>query len=280
MTFRMDLDFDGFDKCDKSMKFGKAGKLGKFARGFAPLVALALAGMTSGCDGSKVSINGEEGKPLSELDLSGAAPTELVLMGPDEVRITPGDKLAINVEGDAEAAEAMRFVLKDGALAVLREGRFSNKADGTAIVNVTMPAPTELVLLGSGTINAAGMASAAKVVVTGSGTIETPSLSSESLDLVIGGSGSHRAAGNVAKLDMMIGGSGSARFDALKVERAKVTLAGSGDATFASDGEVEATIMGSGEVRVRGRARCKVSAMGSGKLVCETAPETATSDPA
>ena len=58
--------------------------------------------------------------------------------------------------------------------------------------------------------------------------------------------------------------------DALKVEKADVSIAGSGSTAFASDGDVEASIMGSGNVTVKGRARCTVSSMGSGKLVCET----------
>lgn len=253
-------------------------KFRKFVHGFAPVIAMALSGAVAGCDKASVEINGEEGKPLSELDLSGKAPTELVLLGPDEVRITAGDKLSIKVGGDPDAVEAMRFTLKDDALGVLRKGKFSNKENGRAIIEVTMPAPTELVLLGSGTIHADRMASDAKVVVTGSGLVETPSVGPDRLELFIGGSGTHRAAGNLSKLELMIGGSGSAEFDALKVDRAKITVAGSGDAKIASDGEVEATILGSGEVRVRGRARCKVTSMGSGKLVCETAAESASGD--
>ena len=47
----------------------------------------------------------------------------------------------------------------------------------------------------------------------------------------------------------------------------------SGNATFASDGDVNANIMGSGNVTVKGRARCKVKTMGSGSLVCEDGAE-------
>ena len=50
-------------------------------RGVAPLAALAFAAAASGgCDKMHVSINGEEGQRLSELDLGGEAPTEVALM--------------------------------------------------------------------------------------------------------------------------------------------------------------------------------------------------------
>lgn len=243
-------------------------RFGNFAKALGPIIAVALAGAVAGCDG-KVTFNGDEGKPLAELDLSGKAPDELVLAGPDEVRVTTGDKLAITVEGDAEARDQLRFVLKDGSLAIHRKDKMFGSGDKIAIVNVTMPAPREIVMAGSGKISAAQLASKAEVTVAGSGTIESNGVAGEKLGVTIAGSGNFRAAGNVKDLDMTIAGSGSAQMDALKVERAEVSIAGSGSSTFASDGEVEASIAGSGNVTVKGRARCTVSAMGSGKLVCE-----------
>lgn len=255
-------------------------KLGKFAKALGPIVAVALAAGLSGCDGSTVSVNGEQGKRLAELDLTGTPPEELVLMGPDEVRVTQGDKLAITVEGDPAATDKLRFTLKDGTLGILREGKmFDRDESGAAIVNVTMPAPREVTMAGSGKISAAALAKAATVTIAGSGTVETTALAGDSLELTIAGSGDYRAAGQVQRLDMTIAGSGSARMDALKADRAELTIAGSGSAAFASDGEVEASIMGSGSVTVRGRAKCTVEAMGSGKLVCEPGNGTVPPSP-
>lgn len=245
-------------------------RLGKFAKALGPIIAVAMAAGVAGCDGAKVSINGDEGKPLAELDLSGKAPEELVLAGPDEVRVTTGDKLAITVEGDAEARDQVRFSLKDGSLAIHRADKTFDTGGKVAIINVTMPAPREVVMAGSGKITTANLASKAEVTVAGSGTIESTAVEGELLDLTIAGSGNFRAAGKVKTLDLTIAGSGSAQMDALKVEKADVSIAGSGSTAFASDGEVEASIMGSGNVTVKGRARCTVSSMGSGKLVCET----------
>lgn len=251
-------------------------KLDKFAKAFAPIIAVVMAAGVSACDATNIRLNGEEGKPLAELDLSGAAPDEVVLLGPDEVRITTGDKLAITVDGDAAVKDQMRFTLKDGALGVLRKDKTFSGDDKIAIVTVTMPAPKELVMAGSGKITADAIAKSAKVTIAGSGLIETPAVEGDSLDLTIAGSGAYRAAGNVRRLDLTIAGSGSAALDALKAETVKVTIAGSGNAAFASDGDVDATIMGSGDVTVKGRARCKVSAMGSGKLICESAAAAKT----
>ena len=250
-------------------------KIDRFFRALGPIIAVAMAAGVAACDGN-VSINGDKGKPLAEIDLTGTPPQELVLLGPDEVRVTQGDKLAITVEGDKAVTDQLRFTLKDGTLGVLREGKSLGMSSGKAVVNVTMPAPKTLTMAGSGKINAEALAKDAKVTIAGSGDIETPHIASDKLDLTIAGSGSYRGAGNVAALDVNIVGSGSAAMDALKAESADLTIAGSGNSAFASDGEVKAKIMGSGTVTVRGRARCTVESMGSGKLVCEPGSGAAT----
>jgi hypothetical protein len=240
-------------------------------RGAAPLAALAFAATaTSGCGKLHVSIDGDEGKPLSELDLSGEAPTRLALMGPDTVRIVTGERLAITIDGDAKAAEDLRFTLEDGKLGILRKHGSWSRDDRTVTVNVTMPAPRKLAMAGSGKIIAPELGGPeAKVSIAGSGSIDTDRVAVDTLNVSLAGSGTFHTAGTARALKLSIAGSGDARLDALKVEEAKVSIAGSGDGAFASDGQVKASIVGSGIVRVIGRATCKVSSVGSGSLVCE-----------
>ena len=87
--------------------------------------------------------------------------------------------------------------------------------------------------------------------------------------------GALNAAGTADRLNLNVMGSGSAAMAGLKVDSASVNIAGSGDATFSSDGSVDANIVGSGDVTVRGSARCKVNSVGSGSLVCERETESA-----
>lgn len=255
-------------------------KIDAMFRALTPLVAVVLAAGAAGCDG-KISIDGEKGKPLSELDLNATpVPQELVLLGPDEIQVSRGDKLAISVEGDKAVTDQLRFTLKDGTLGVLRAGKgiIGNSGDGKAVVKITMPPLRSITMAGSGKISAAALAPEAKITVAGSGDIETPGAASEALDLTIAGSGSYRAGGTAKKLSASIMGSGSASMEQLRAEQAEFTIAGSGSAALASDGTVNAKIMGSGSVTVRGRAKCTVESMGSGKLICE-APDKPATDP-
>jgi hypothetical protein len=234
---------------------------------FASLAALAAAAAVSGCDGAEVRVN--EGKSLSELDLTGEAPKSLALYGPDEVNIHSGEKLTISVEGDQNAAGDLRFSLKDGTLGIGRKN--GSTVTGAAVVNVTMPPPAKLVAAGSGKIRSQAVANEAEVTLAGSGDVETMNVAADRLKVTIAGSGVYRAAGTATRLELNIVGSGNAAMEGLKTDNATIKIAGSGRSTFSSDGEVNARIVGSGEVTVRGRARCKVSAAGSGKLVCEAA---------
>ena len=242
-----------------------------------PAAVLALGLSVSACD-----INytfGEDGVPLSELDMSGSAPTELVMAGPDTVEITQGEALAITVDGSTEAKEQIRFRLEDGSLAIMREGSNWNDSD-KATIRVTMPAPTDLTLAGSGTINAAAMASNSSVTVAGSGVINLPKLDADQFALTIAGSGQISAEGEADALEMTIAGSGQANMANLTVANAEVTVVGSGNAEFASNGTVEGSFVGSGNVTVTGNATCDMSGVGSGQLICSRSPTAPAADAA
>ena len=240
----------------------------KILKGLAPVAALAAGALLSGCN-VDMQIGEGKGVPLSELDKSGEAPSEIVLAGPDTVIIGRGDTFDVEVSGDADAVEALRFHREDDTLAISRMKDSGNKI-GSATVRVTVPSLTAMVLAGSGTMEAEEMSDSADVTIAGSGTAKVANMAVSKLDMTIAGSGDFEAAGTADRLDMTVAGSGSARMAGLKVDRADITIAGSGDAEFQSDGRVEASIVGSGDVTVRGRATCEVSAMGSGKLRCSS----------
>ena len=240
--------------------------LHKLVKGIAPVVAFAAALAVGGCDGT-VSINGDKGVPLAELDTAGKSPTEIVLAGPDSVVVTRGSALKIEVSGDPAAVEALRFTLDDETLGVMRE-KDAGKIEGKARVAVTLPTLEKIVLAGSGTLEAPALSGAAEVVIAGSGTARTDGVDASSLEVTVAGSGTYRASGQARSLELTVAGSGLADMAGLSVETADVTIAGSGNAAFASNGTVEATVMGSGEVTVSGDAKCTITAMGSGKLHC------------
>ncbi|MGB3166295.1 MAG: head GIN domain-containing protein [Alteraurantiacibacter sp.] len=240
----------------------------KLLKAVGPFVAMAAATALTGCDGMDVKFNGEDGVPLSDLDITGTPPTGVALGGPDIVIVTTGDDFAIDVDGTDEAADRMRFALADGMLGIGRARGNSGKGD-VATINITLPAVSSIAIGGSGRIKADRLHGEADIAVGGSGRAEVASVESDRLDVVIGGSGSATARGRVERLDISIGGSGIADLAQLYAENAEVSIGGSGSARFASNGRVNANIGGSGDVRVRGTAECTQSTVGSGRLICE-----------
>ena len=242
----------------------------RFIRRMAPIAALAIGTALGGCN-ADISINGEAGVPLAELDMTGATPRELVLASGDTVVLREGEALEISVEGDPAQAEKLRFTLDEETLAIKREkGSWGSGSEVT--VNVTMPPPESLVIAGSGTVRAPTLARKADISIGGSGDVEVERIAADSLEINIGGSGSVKGAGTATRLEVSIGGSGDVDLAGLKVDTAEVNIGGAGDVAFASDGQVEANIAGSGDIRVTGAAKCEVSAFGSGKLICSPAP--------
>lgn len=249
----------------------------RFIRRMAPVVALALGTALGGCS-ADVKVNGMDGVPLSELDMEGAAPKELVLASGDRVVLREGGSLSITVDGDPDETDKLRFALDDETLGIMREN--DSWGSGSSVtVNVTMPPPEEIVVAGSGSILAQSVAKDAELTIGGSGDIEVETIAAESLEISIGGSGSVKGAGRASKLEISIGGSGDVDLAGLKADDAEVTIGGAGDVAFASDGTVEANIAGSGDVRVTGSAKCEVNAIGSGKLTCSPTP-SGESEPA
>ncbi len=238
----------------------------------APAALIALAIPLAGCDGADIEINGQKGVPLSDIEIAGAPPSKVFLASGDTVILTEGDTFAIKVEGSG--TEGLRFVRDSELIGITREEGW--KGETNATIRITMPAPKEVVIGGSGTVKAQGLASEADINIGGSGLVEFGSIAAQRLGINIGGSGTVRGAGTTKELEVLIGGSGEVELAGLKADTAEVTIGGAGDIAFASDGTVEANIMGAGDVTVTGTAKCTVNAVGSGALNCSPGGSGAT----
>lgn len=252
----------------------------RFLKRMAPVAVLAIGSGLAGCNTSiDMSINGEEGVPLAELDMAGAPPDELVVTSGDTVIISEGDTLDISVEGDDEAVAQLRFV-RDGDLLGITREEGSWEDSGKAVVRVTMAAPRELLIGGSGSIEAASIANEAEITIGGAGSVKVAKVDAAALELAIGGTGEVKAAGKAKKLEIAIGGSGTVDFSELKADDAEISIGGSGDVKLQSDGTVEANIGGSGDIYVTGTAKCTLNSFGSGNLECKPAGSDAAAEPA
>lgn len=236
--------------------------------------ALAATISLSGCINFDT---GFSGVPLDEVDMSASAPVDFTLAGPDDAILTVGETLDIQVEGDPDVIEDLRFKLDGDELSVGRESGWDS-ANGKAIIRITMPAPRELAIAGSGDIKAATLASEAEVTVAGSGEITVESIASEDLEATVAGSGSLTGSGSAKTLEISIAGAGDINFADLTADTVEISIAGSGDVELVSDGTVNTSIAGSGNVAVTGNATCETSSVGSGNVTCRPRPQAAKVD--
>ncbi len=233
-------------------------------------VDLKNVGSNFGNFGESMRVACETGVTLQDLDLSEANIRHLAILGPDDVTVTRGERAAIVVEGDEDAADAIRFQLDDNKLSVMRLG--GKRQNGSATVRLTLPKLRKISLAGSGSVHCDTITGGkARISVAGSGSVVCEEIEVENLKIQMMGSGSVTAKGRAKALSLKIAGSGNVAMAGVSVEGASVSMAGSGNASFASDGDVSASMAGSGNVTVKGRARCSVKGVGSGRLVCEPA---------
>ena len=232
-----------------------------FGTGIAALVATM---MITGCNGN-TTYGDFDGVPLAELDTSGTPPRGVSIGGVDTLVVTRGEAFQIDVEGDDEARDLVRFALEGGMLKV---GRANGSSRDTATIRVTLPEVTSAAVGGSADLEIDYMAGDATIAVGGSGDARIGEIDAASLKVSVGGSGDLEARGKADSIDLSVGGSGTADLKNLSVTRASVAIGGSGDAKLSSNGEVTGAVGGSGGLEISGGADCRVKTSGSASVDC------------
>ena len=164
---------------------------------------IAAPAALAACDGGDIEINGQKAVPLSEITIAGAPPAKVMLASGDTVILTEGDTFAIKVEGTG--TESLRFVRDSELIAVTRENGWSGSSKAT--IRITMPAPSEIIIGGSGEVEMPALkADTAEVTIGGSGDVAFAS--DGTVEANIGGAGDIKVSGN-AKCTVQAFGSGT-----------------------------------------------------------------------
>ena len=106
------------------------------------------------------------------------------------------------------------------------------------------------------------------ITVNGNDDQDLGRIERDRLNLIINGSADVRASGRVDRLKLTLAGSGAARLDGMAIKDADIALSGSGNARIAATGDVKARITGSGNVRLLKKpASLEQQTMGSGEVI-------------
>lgn len=196
--------------------------------------------------------------------------TAVEATGPDNVVITRGD-FSVRAEGEQKILDRLDIKVNGDTLEIGRKKRLGVgwSDDRGATIHVSLPAIRSVAATGSGEMSIDRADKGGFTAeLTGSGNVKIAAANLDALKAEITGSGNLSVGGAAQAVDISIAGSGNFDGAALKTGRGEISILGSGDAGFASDGPVDISIMGSGDVTVKGKAQCRTTIMGSGEARC------------
>lgn len=168
------------------------------------------------------------------------------LNGSADVRVKIGPERAVLVTGDDNLVGKLATRVEGGLLTIEMEpGSYSFRVQ--PVVDITVPALSELRIAGSGDARIAGLSG-------GSFTVE------------VNGSGDVTADGAVDELHAAVNGSGDLSLYGLGARLAWASISGSGDIELSASERITAQISGSGDIRFHGQVSLESRISGSGTI--------------
>lgn len=188
---------------------------------------------------------------------------------PAKLELRQGGSEGLSITGDDNIVPRVETVVEDGMLKI----RWADARTTTMIykrldIVVNAKSIEGLAIGGAGQIHAERLKTGnLRAILGGSGGISIDSLDADSANASIDGSGVLKAAGRADSLDVTLSGSGRLAAAKLESRRAKITLAGSADATVWATQTLSASLAGSGEVKYYGKPDVRTTIAGSGRVI-------------
>jgi len=187
------------------------------------------------------------------------------LSGSSEVRVTFGSKEEARLEGSSEDIQLLETKVENGILKIRSKKNGWNWKSAKVKVYVTAKSINSAVVSGSGNLDLSQSFKTDKLnmVVSGSGSIEA-AFEAETVNAAISGSGSIKSTGSSKSSNIRVSGSGNFNGKKLISDSTNIQISGSGQANIHAEKSINAQLSGSGGVRYSGNPEVKVSKSGSG----------------
>lgn len=196
--------------------------------------------------------------------------TGVELKGSDDADIRVGAAFLVRAEGPSDRLDDLKITKDGDSLKISRKSNHMSWGGGRDVkVFVTMPAIRSASIAGSGDMTIDRVDGGGFDGSTaGSGSLSIGQMRVDQAKLSIAGSGDITAAGAAKQASLSIAGSGDIDAGGLTASQADVSIAGSGGIKATVNGHAKVSMMGSGDVDLGGGATCDVSKMGSGEVTC------------
>ena len=179
--------------------------------------------------------------------------TELKNSGSIDVEIIAGNKFDLKVEDDENLLPHLITEVKDGVLHIYYDSNFSF-SESNGKVTVEVPSLNKITSSGSGDIKIEGtLKNANEIVITSSGSGDLDgNVDAPSIKLSNSGSGDISLKGQTQNFDCKTMGSGDVKCRNLKSENVIVNVGGSSDVSVFASVSLKVSIAGSGDVTYAG----------------------------
>ena len=193
---------------------------------------------------------------------------KISLSGSFDVQLTQGPVTSVKIEADDNLLPYIETDESDGVLRIRTRRNTNFSTEHNITVYITTPRLEQVHISGSGNVigkNKFTEADKVSLKISGSGDIQLD-LNTPELSATISGSGSMVLSGETRSQTIKIAGQGDYKAEELKSEKAKVSVAGSGDIRLYADEDLDVSIAGSGSVFYKGSASIKQHIVGSGEI--------------
>lgn len=183
------------------------------------------------------------------------------------VYIYNGDETNLDVRADENLLQYIETYVSGGTLYIDIDGVHNVKAVVPMEIYITTPQLSGIVQSGSGTITSDYFESDRfELVLSGSGRIDAD-FDSDLAEVRLSGSGEINMSGFTINADLLISGSGNLKGSDLQVKNCETLTSGSGNMWIAVSDNLSSRISGSGNVYYSGYPMVHSSISGSGKVI-------------
>lgn len=199
--------------------------------------------------------------------------TAVTVKTSDSVDIRVGNDFSVRAQGATTQLDDILIDRRSETLRITRRGdrqaRASSTRDRGVRIVVTLPRLTQVDLAGSGDVTVDRVEGPRfQAGMTGSGQLAIGAMRVDEAKIYIAGSGTIRPVGSADTAILRMAGSGSI------AGRAQVEIAGSGGVTAQVQGPAQVKLMGSGSADLGPESICTIQKMGSGHVRCGRSERT------
>ncbi|MCA6078788.1 head GIN domain-containing protein [Fulvivirga sedimenti] len=226
------------------------------------IILLAAGLFIQGCDEACISESG----PIVSREINLSSFNSFTLMGSGNVYITQGPEQKVVIEAASNVIDLMNRDVRGGHWDIYNRECIRNIRELN--IYITIPDIQFIGLSGSGRITSQNtlITQDLEIVLSGSGDINA-AVQADDINNSISGSGNIELFGETDHSSLKISGSGSYRSFGMESRTSNVNITGSGNAQVHAVEALDVRISGSGSVYYEGNPQLTISITGSGKVI-------------